>query len=248
MLRYLLLPAGAAVMLSVAASPAFADPVPSVATALTASSSAAILNFQFVINGKKTSSGNEVAASGSAPPTYDQKTTKSTYTKSTQILGGLTFDRTATSIVSVATGHAATATGVNATGSATVGSFHGTLKSPLGTLMKVTTGKITSKASFTQTKAGVRTVKGSTSLLTVKIDAPALGINKTYSGSPKPNDVLYHNGDNSIIIYLNRQITTKVDDKITAFAVDAIDVQIKNFKIAGSTVSGTLTVAPTVAR
>lgn len=247
MLRYLLLPAGAAVMLSVAASPAFADPVPSVTPTLTASSSAAILNFQFVVNGKKTSSGNEVVASGSAPPTYDQKTIRSTYTKSTQILGGLTFDRSATSIVSVASGRAA-ATGTDATGSATVGSFHGTLKSPLGTLMTVTTGKITSKASFTQTKAGVRTVKGSTGPFSVKIDAPALGINKTYTGTPKPNQVLYHNSDNSIVIYLDRQVTTTLDGKVTAIGVDAVDVLIKNYKIAGSTVSGTITVAPTVAR
>ena len=247
MLRYLLLPAGAAVMLSVAASPAFADPVPSVTPTLTASSSAAILNFQFVVNGKKTSSGNEVVASGSAPPTYDQKTIRSTYTKSTQILGGLTFDRSATSIVSVASGRAA-ATGTDATGSATVGSFHGTLKSPLGTLMTVTTGKITSQAAFTQTKAGVRTVKGGASLLSVKIDAPALGINKTFSGSPMPNHVLYHNGDNSIVIYLNRQITTKLNDKVTALAVDAVDVQINNYKFAGNTISGNITEAPTVAR
>jgi hypothetical protein len=248
MLRYLLLPAGAIAILSMSASPAFADPVASAVPALTASSSAAILNFQFVVNGKKTSSGNEVSAFGSAPPTYNKKTIRSTYAKSTQILGGLTFDRSATSIQSIATGRAATATGIAATASATVGSFHGTLKSPLGTLMTVTTGRITSRAAFTQTKAGVRAVKGSTSLLSVKISAPALGINKTFSGTPKPNEVLYHNSDNSIVIYLNRQITTKVADKVTALAVDAVDVQIRNFNIAGSTISGTLTVAPTVAR
>jgi hypothetical protein len=248
MLRYLLLPAGAAALFSAVAGPALANAAPSVTPTLTASSSAAILNFQFVVNGKKTDSGNELPASGSAPPTYDQKTIRSTYTKSTQILGGLTFDRSATSIQSIASGRAAAATGTDATGSATVGSFHGTLKSPLGTLMTVTTGKITSRASFLQTKTGIRSVKGSTSLAGVKIDAPALGINKTYSGTPKPNQVLYHNGDNSIVIYLNRQVTTTLDDKVTAIGVDAVDVLIKNYKIAGSTVSGTITVAPTVAR
>jgi hypothetical protein len=248
MLRYLLLPAGAAVMLSAAAGPALADPVPAVVTPLTASSSAAILHFQFNVNGKKTDSGLEVPTSGSAPPAYDKTATKSTYSKSTQILGGLTFDRSATGIQSVVTGRAAAATGTDATASATIGSFHGTLESPLGKLLTVTTGKITSKASFTQTKAGVRTVKGSTSLLTVHIDAPALGINKTYSGSPLPNHVLYHNGNNSIVIYLNRQITTKLNDKVTALAVYAIDVQISNYKLLGSTITGTVTVAPTVAR
>jgi hypothetical protein len=247
MLRNLVLPAAAAAILSVAASHAFADPVPSVTPAPTASSSAAILHLHFVVNGKKTDSGLEVPASGSAPPAYDKKAIKSSYAKSTQILGGLTFNRSATGIQSIATGHAA-ATGIAAAASATVNAFHGTLESPLGTLMTVTTGKITSQASFTQTKAGVRTVKGGASLLSVKIDAPALGINKTFSGSPKPNHVLYHNGDNSIVIYLNRQITTKLNNKVTALAVDAVDVQINNYKFAGNTVSGNITVAPTVAR
>ena len=248
MLRSLLLAAGAAAILSTVAGPALADPVPSVVPALTASSSAAIVRLQFVVNGQKSDSGNEVPAFGTAPPTYNKKTIRATYAKTTQILGGLTFKRSATSIQTIATGRAAAATGIAAAASATVGSFHGTLTSPLGTLITVTTGKVSSHASFTQTKAGVRTVRGATSLVSVKIDAPALGINKTFSGTPKPNQVLYHNGDNSIIIYLNRQITTKLNNQATALTVDAIDVQIRNFKLAGNTVSGTITVAPTIAR
>jgi len=248
MLRTLLLPAGAAAILSAVACPALADPVPSAASALTASSSAAIVHLRFVVNGQKSDSGNEVAAFGTAPPAYNKKTIRSTYAKSTQILGGLTFNRSATSIQTIAAGHANATTGIAAAASATVGSFRGTLKSPLGTLITVTTGKVSSHSSFTQTTAGVRSVKGGTSLLSVKINAPALGINKTYSGTPKPNQVLYHNGDNSIVIYLNRQITTRVNNKITALAVDAIDVQIRNYKFVGNTISGDITVAPTIAR
>jgi hypothetical protein len=248
MLRYLLLPAGAAAILSAVSGLALADPVPSAVPALTASSSAAIVRLRFVVNGQKTDSGNEVPAFGTAPPTYNKKTIRATYAKTTQILGGLTFKRSATSIQTIATGRAAAATGIAAAASATVGSFHGTLTSPLGTLITVTTGKITSRASFTQTAAGVRTVKGATSLLSVKINAPALGINKTYSGTPKPNQVLFHNGDNSIVIFLNRQITTKLNNQVTALTVDAIDVQVRNYKIAGSTISGTIVVAPTIAR
>jgi hypothetical protein len=247
MSRFLLLSAGAIAILS-AGGPALADTVQSAVPALTASSSAAIVHLHFVVNGKKSDSGNEVPASGSAPPTYNKKTIRASYAKSTQILGGLTFDRSATSVQSAAAGHATAATGIGATASATVGSFRGTLNSPLGRLITVTTGRITSQASFTQTKAGVRSVKGGTSLLSVKISAPALGINKTYSGTPKPNHVLYHNDDNSVIIYLNRQITTKVNNKVTALAVDAIDVQINNYKLAGNTISGSITVGPTLAK
>jgi hypothetical protein len=248
MSRFPLLPAGAIAILSWAAVPALADPVPAAAPALTASSSAAIVRLQMVVNGKKSDSGNEVAASGKAPPAYNKKTIKSSYAKSTQILGGLTFDRSATSIQSVATGRAAAATGVAATASATVGSFRSTLDSPIGRLITVTTGRITAQASFTQTKAGARSVKGTTKLLSVHINAPALGINKTYSGTPKPNQVLYHNANNSVVIYLNRQITTRANNKVTALAVDAVDVQINNYKIGGNTISGSITVAPVVAR
>jgi hypothetical protein len=248
MLRFQLLPAGAAAILSVVAFPAFADPVPSAVPALTASSTAAIVRLQVVVNGKKTDSGNEVAATGKAPPAYNKKTIKSTYAKSTQILGGLTFDRSATNIQSVATGRANATTGIAAAASATVGSFRGTLDSPIGKLITVTTGKVSSHANFTQTKAGVRSVKGSTGLLNVKINAPVLGINKTFSGTPKPNQVLYHNGDNSIVIYLNRQITTKVNNQVAALTVRAVDVQIRNFKLGDNTISGNITVAPTVAR
>jgi hypothetical protein len=237
----------AAAILWAGAGPALADPVPSAAAAvLTSGSSAAILHLRFVVNGKKTDPDSEVPATGSAPPTYNKTAIRSAYSKSTRILGGLTFDSSATGIQGVATGRAAAA-GIDASGSATVGSFRGTLKSQQGTLMTLTTGRITSQGSFTETKAGVRTVAGGTTLLKVKIDAPALGINKTYSGSPKPNQVLYHNGDNSIIVYLNRQITTTRNNKVKAIAVDALDVQIKDYKVAGNTISGTITVAPTFA-
>jgi len=248
MLRSVLLPVGAAAILSAIACPALADPVPSAVPTLSASSAAAIVRLQFVVNGKKSDTGNEVAAAGSAPPAYNKKTIRATYAKTTQILGGLTFKRSATSIQSIAAGHANATTGIAATGSATVGSFRGTLTSPLGTLITVTTGKVSSHASFTQTTAGVPSVKGGTSLLNVKIDAPVLGINKTFSGTPKPNQVLYHNGDNSIVIYLNRQITTKVNSKVAALTVRALDVQIRNYQFAGNTISGNITVAPTVAR
>lgn len=248
MLRYLLLPAGAVAILSAAGAPALAETAQQAAPALTGSSSAAIVHLRTIVNGKKSDSGPEVPAAGTAPPAYNRKTIKSTYKKSTQILGGLTFDRSATQIQSIATGSATVATGILTTASAEVASFTGTLNSPLGKLITVTTGKVESEARFTQTKAGARSVQGKTSLLNVHISAPALGINKTYSGNPKPNQVLYHNGDNSIVIYLNRQIRTTVAGRIAGLTVDAIDVQINNLKFAGQTVSGSITVAPTLAK
>ena len=248
MLRYSLLTAGAVAVLSATAGAALADPVAPAVPALTASSSAAIVHLVFLVNGKKTDSGAELPAAGSAPPAYNKKTIRTAYSKSTQILGGLTFNRSATTIQTTATGHATTATGIAAVGSASVDSFHGTLVSQLGTLLTVTTGKITSQASFTQTKAGVRAVKGGATIGSLTISAPALGINKTFTGTPKPNQVLFHNGDNSVIIFLNRQIKTTVAGKVAALTVDAVDVQVKNFTFAGNTVTGTIVVGPATAR
>jgi len=249
MSRYNMLTAGAVAILLAAAGPAFADTVSAAAVpALTGSSNAAILHLQVTVNGKKSDSGPELPATASAPPAYNKQTVKSTYKKSTQILGGLTFDRSATGIVTAATGRAAAATGILTTASAEVHSFTGTLNSPLGKLITVTTGKIESEARFAQTKAGARSVQGRTSLLNVRIDSDALGIHKTYSGQPKPNTVLYHNSDNSLIIYLNRQITTTVAGKVAGLTVDGLDVLINNLKFAGQTVSGNIAVGPAVAR
>ena len=245
MSRFPLLTAGAVMLLSTAAGPAPAQPA---VPALTGSSSAAILHLKMTVNSKTSDPGPEVPATGSAPPAYAKKTVRSSYAKSTQILGGLTFDRSATGVQSIASGSATTGAGILTTASAEVHGFTGTLNSPLGKLIKVTTGKVESEARFTQTPAGARSAQGSTSLLNVRIDSDALGIHKTYSGKPKPNEVLYHNGDNSIVIYLNRQIRTTVAGKVASLAVDAVDVQIDNLKFAGQTVSGYIAVAPVVAK
>jgi hypothetical protein len=75
-----------------------------------------------------------------------------------------------------------------------------------------------------------------------------LGIDKTFSGTPKPNEVLYRNSDNTIVIYLNRQVRTIVAGKPAGIAVDAVDVQVRNFSLAGNTFSGRIEVCPTFAR
>ena len=248
MLRYLLLPAGLIAVLSVAAGPARADAAQPATPALDASSKAAILHFHLDVDGKKTASRDEVAAAGHAPPSYDRKTDRAKYTKSTKIAGGLTFDTSATGIETVATGKAATATGIAVTASATAASFTGTLSNASGKLMTITTGKITSGASFTQTKAGARSTKGDAKLVKVKIDAPKLGISKTFTGTPKPNQVLYRDKERSIVIFLNRQTKTKVDDKDAGLAVDAVDIQFADAQVGGDTISGAIAIGPTSTR
>jgi hypothetical protein len=79
---------GTAIVLSALAGSALADPTPAV-PALTASSRAAVVDLDFIINGQKTDPAAELLVSGSAPPTYNKKVERSTYAKTTKILGGL---------------------------------------------------------------------------------------------------------------------------------------------------------------
>jgi hypothetical protein len=245
MVRCSSLSAGAIAAFSVLAGPALAETVPSVDAAATASSRAAAVNLFFNVNGQITAPPADILAAGSAPPAYNKKAVRASYARTTNILHGkYVFTRSATAVQSVASGTTSTAAGT-----ASVGSFKGTLSGGgLGTLVTVTTGKIQTKASFSRTKTGVASVKGTTSLLSFKVTAPALGLNKTFSGTPKPNQVLFSNSDKSIIIYLNRQVITKAAGKPTAIAVDAVDVQITNFKLVGDTITGRIEVCPTYAR
>jgi hypothetical protein len=245
MMRFPLLPL--ALVVSAIARPACAGPLP-LATALTAGSTAAVVDLAFVVNGQKTNPGPELLVSGSAPPAYDKKTERSSYARTTKILGGLVFKRSATKVESVASGHANTATGAVSKGESTVGGFSGTLSSPLGTLVTVTTGAVSTQAVFSRTKAGVSKAEGLVKIGNLKIDAPVLGINKTFSGSPAPNKVLYQNSDKSVVIYLNRQVETRSAGKLTGIAVEAVDVQIRNYKLAGNSFSGTIMVEPTLAQ
>ncbi len=243
--RLSLLPLAGAIL--AIAQPALADPLASV-PALNASSTAAVLDSAFVVNGHKTNPAPELPVSGSAPPTYDKKAQRSTYAHTTKIVGGLTFKRSATKIESEASGHAAKATGLASKGEASVSGFSGTLSSPLGTLITVTTGPVTTQATFIRTKAGVSKAEGNVKIGNLKINAPVLGISKTFNGTPAPNKVLYQNSDKSIVIYLNRQVETKLAGKVTGITVTAVDVQVTNYKLAGSTFSATVLVEPTSAK
>ncbi len=57
------------------------------------------------------------------------------------------------------------------------------------------------------------------------INAPLLGINnKTFSGEPKINQVLYQSPDKSVTVYLNRQVETMAAGKPTSITTQAIAI------------------------
>jgi hypothetical protein len=94
----------------------------------------------------------------------------------------------------------------------------------------------------------VRTVQGRVTISSLKVVVPVLGVNKTFSGTPKVNQILHQNSDKSVVIYLNRQVETKAAGKPTSIAVSAIDAEVHNLKLPGTTISGSIVVEPTFAK
>jgi hypothetical protein len=248
MSRHALLSVAAAAMLWAFAAPANAQESPQAATSLSAASNAAAVYLHFVFNGQVSNPGSELLVAGRAPPNYAKKVERSTYARISRFPGGIVWTRSAASVETQASGSVAAATGTSSLAEASVGSFSGKLSSAFGTFITVTTGPISTEATFTRTKAGVATAKGEVSIARLKISAPSLGINKTFTGKPPVNYVLYRSGDNSIIVWLNHQIVTKVNGKPTSITVRAVDAQIRNLKLVGNTVTGSIIVQPSYAR
>jgi hypothetical protein len=220
---------------------------PQAGTAASAASNAAAVYLHFVFNGQVSNPGSELLVSGRAPPNYAKKVVRATYARTTNLIGGIVWKRSATSVESLVNGKVA-ATGTSSLAEASVGSFSGKLSSVFGTFITVTTGPISTQTTFNRTKAGVVTAKGEVSMTRFRISAPSLGINKTFTGKPPANYVLYRSGDNSIIVWLNHQIVTKVNGKPTSITVRAVDARISNLKLVGNTISGSIIVQPTYAR
>jgi hypothetical protein len=218
------------------------------ATPLTASSAAAALNVAAVINGQKLSLLNQVPAAGSAPPDYNVTTSLATYSKSSTTASGITLTASARTIGDKAT--AVTAAAITAIASSSIGSISAILSSSsFGTLMTLTGSRVMSKASLKLTKAGVASSTGSTTIVRLAIDAPLLGINNvTFAGTPTINQVLFHNADDSLVVYLNAQTVTKAAGRQMSIKVDAVDVRIRNFSLAGNTVAGDIEIGSSFAK
>jgi hypothetical protein len=221
------------------------------AATIAGGSSSNALSAALNVSGSASSLPNQAVASGTAPPKYSKTTTVPTYNK-TASLSGLTVTVAAKNISDTASSAGIDAKGgITALSGASIGSVNATLSSPLGTALTVAATKLVSSASFATTKAGVGTPTGTASIGSLTINSPAFGITnvkfplptKPNVHTPTVNQILYHNSDNSVVLYLNRQTTKTTAGKVSSLAVSAVVLHVKNFQTSGVTVSGDINVA-----
>jgi len=216
----------------------FASP----AATLTAGSNASAISASFVVNGKAGALAPQALASGSAPPAYSKATSVPSLSKSQQF-DILTLTGTGKNIKDTATGTAVTLGKITSKAGASIGSLTGTVGSPLGNVLTITGTKLVSSAGLAKT-ADKNTPTGTVSIGSLSINAPAFGIsNKSYSGKPKPNFILYQSGDKKVTLYLNRQIKTTKSGKVTKISVSAVNLHIVDLETSGQTISGDLFLA-----
>ncbi len=231
---------------TVRAAPAEA---PDAGAKLTAHSSGAVLNVDFILNGKKSSLMNQVYAGGTAPPAYNKKTKLATYKKSESYSNGLSLKATGGTVASTAfSAGTTTAGGITANASASIGSANVTVSSAAGPAISFKASSVSSKASFAATKSGGRTPKGSTTIGSMTLSAPLFGITHvSFSGTPSANKILYHNADNSVVLYVNRLVVTKSAGKATGITVNALALHVKSYTAGPYTISGDFDIDTTTA-
>ena len=206
------------------------------AATLTAGSSASAASANFVVNGKSGKLAPQAQAAGAGSKAYSSTVSKPSL-KASQAFDVLTLNATINKVEDIAASPGLKAGTVAPTASVSLGALSGTITSPLGTALTVSASNIASGATLTKT-ASKTTPVGSAALTKLSIVSSVFGINKSYTGSPKPNFVLYQSADKTVTVYLNRQITKTTGGKVTSIAVSAVDLHVVNFMYSRQTVSG----------
>ncbi len=192
---------------------------------LVAASSASAFNMDVNLDGEKTAIGNQVPAVGHAPPSYNVQNAAPSFSRGYSSPSGVSASLKGGSITSTATSAGPAAGQITSVGTSRIGSFNATVNTPLGTLISISAGNIVSRATYTLSRNDARKAVGYADIGRVVINAPLLGLNnKTFSGSPKVNQVLYQSPDKSVTVYLNRQVQTMAAGKPTSMTVNAIAI------------------------
>src|ERR1700761_3595559 len=181
----------AAIAFSIAAGTAGAVTVP-----LTASSSASAINLNVNLDGENTALGPQVSATGHAPPSYNSQTSMPSFSRGYNSPSGVSVSLKGGSITSTAESAAPVSGQITSVGQSSIGSFNATVNTPLGALITITAGNVISRATYTLSRNNTRKAVGYADIGKVTVNAPLLGINnKSFSGSPKVNQVLYQSPD-----------------------------------------------------
>jgi hypothetical protein len=225
-----------------------AAPPSKAAVSLTAASSASAFDLSLNIDGEKQTLGNQVYARGSAPPAYNSKTSLPSYSKTYAGPAASSVSASAGSVTSTASSVGPVSGSITSVGNFSAGTFHTAVNTPLGALLTVIASNVVSRSSFTKTRAGKVTPKGSANFGKLTISGPLLGIpTKSFSGAPKVNQVLFQSPDKSVTVYLNRQVTTGPASKPTSISVDALAVVVDNKSIPETALSADIVVGATMA-
>ncbi len=247
MYRNLFASAGVAALFVSGIAVAKTAPVPLTSYSLEGNSSAAALNFTLTGAGSPIKLINQVYASGTAAPNkYSKTTTVPSYAINKTYgsdISSITIKGSAKTVTSTASSAGVTKTGaLSVSSKSSISSFTATLTNPvLGTALSATGSNITSSAKNSGTKAGKTTATGTVKIGKVTLNSPLFGIkNASYTGTPKPNTVLYVSKDKSVKLIANYQKTTTTSSSETLL-VDAVALIVKNYHNSGFTFSGEMT-------
>jgi hypothetical protein len=233
------LPTTAALLLTVAGT--LAAPHAGMAAGLTGGSSSSAASATFIVNGSSGTLAPQLVASGTAPPAYSKMVTKATATAN-QTFSLLTLAATLHNIKDTASSTGLKSGTLVTASTASLGVPMGTIKSPLGTALTATATKLTSTATMKKT-AAKNSPTGSATITGLKIVSSIFGIDATYTGSPKPNTILFQSKDKTVTVYLNREVTKSSGGKVKSLGVSAVNLHVANFTYQGQTVSGDLFLA-----
>jgi hypothetical protein len=217
------------------------------AVPLTATSDAYAFNALINLDGEVLPVGKQVDAFGHAPPSYNQQTAMPSFSKGYNSPSGVSVSTGGGSITSIARSAGPVSGQITAVGQNTIGSFHAGINTPLGALITITAGNIVSRSTYTLNRNGAGKAVGYANIGKVTVNAPLLGINnKSFSGAPKVNQVLYQSPDKSVTVYLNRQVETMASGKPTSITTDAIAVVFSK-GLNGASISANVVVGSSMA-
>jgi hypothetical protein len=217
-----------------------------------AASSASLLSGSLDIGGKAVTLPGVLVAAGSAPPAYSSTKISPSLHQTVTLPDGASLHLSVGAAVDAANSLGEGDGEVASTAGSSIYAPSVTISDPLisGTV-SVSATQIVSAAGFVKPNSGAPRADGDTSITGLKIDLSLLGLGTfNYTGTPKPNTVLYKAKNGSVVIYLNRQSTTtgtaldRPDASApTSITVDAVDIHLTDAKVATKSVSGDIRIA-----
>ncbi len=227
------------------------------AATLTASSSASILSGKVSIGSSKSAIPPQLNAAGTGSAAYSARRSKTSFTGTVSLPFGTSLTVNTGVVLDTASSTGVVGNAITAKAGSSVAALNTTtplfkISNPFASgSVTVTADKITTAAVFSASTTAAPSATGTATITNGSVDLSIFGLGvQTYSGTPKPNTILFKSKDGTVTVYGNRQIIghaagSKVPTSIT---VEAIDVHLANAQILGQPVNGDLTAGSSIAR